>query len=105
MLEPFHIALRRQLSALHPVHKLMLPHFRYTLNINTNARVGLVNAGGVIEGTFSAGEYAMQLTSIVYRSWTLVGQALPADLVARCGGRAGCHPAAPLPRCHPATPP
>ncbi len=37
-MEPFHIAMRRNLSAVHPVAKLMLPHFRYTLNINRNAR-------------------------------------------------------------------
>lgn len=29
-LEPFGIALHRQFSTMHPVYKLMLPHFRYT---------------------------------------------------------------------------
>lgn len=81
MLEPFHIAMRRQLSTMHPVYHLMVPHFRYTLSINNNARASLINAGGVIENTFSAGEYAMRLSSVVYgASWTFKGQALTQDL-------------------------
>jgi lipoxygenase/linoleate 9S-lipoxygenase len=31
------------------VFKLMQPHFRYTMNINSNARNTLINAGGVVE--------------------------------------------------------
>lgn len=59
----------------------MLPHFRYTLNINRNARASLINAGGIIEKTFSAGPFAMRLASAVYgKSWTFAGQALPVDL-------------------------
>ncbi|KAG2452554.1 hypothetical protein HYH02_002791 [Chlamydomonas schloesseri] len=80
-LEPFLIAMRRQMSIMHPVAKLMLPHFRYTLNINRNARASLINAGGIIEKTFSAGAFAMRLASAVYgKSWTFKGQALPEDL-------------------------
>ncbi|KAG2445991.1 hypothetical protein HXX76_000594 [Chlamydomonas incerta] len=80
-LEPFLIAMRRQMSVMHPITKLMLPHFRYTLNINRNARASLINAGGIIEKTFSAGPFAMRLASAVYgKSWTFAGQALPEDL-------------------------
>ncbi|EFJ46751.1 hypothetical protein VOLCADRAFT_105417 [Volvox carteri f. nagariensis] len=84
VLEPFYIALRRQISAMHPVYKLMLPHFRYTVNINRNARASLINAGGVIEKTFSAGPYAMRLSSIVYgKDWNFATEALPEDLKTR----------------------
>ncbi|EFJ46750.1 hypothetical protein VOLCADRAFT_105416 [Volvox carteri f. nagariensis] len=84
VLEPFYIALRRQISAMHPVYKLMLPHFRYTLNINRNARGSLVNAGGLIEKSFSAGAYAMSLSSIVYgKDWNFATEALPEDLKTR----------------------
>jgi hypothetical protein len=47
--EPFILATMRHISALHPVYKLMLPHFRYTLDINANARSILVNADGILE--------------------------------------------------------
>ncbi|KAG2491170.1 hypothetical protein HYH03_010382 [Edaphochlamys debaryana] len=83
-LEPFLIAMRRNISYMHPVFKLMLPHFRYTLNINRNARSSLINAGGIIEKTFSAGEYAMRLAAKLYgATWTFAGQALPEDLKRR----------------------
>ncbi|PSC75994.1 lipoxygenase [Micractinium conductrix] len=59
-MEPFAIALHRQLSTMHSIYKLMLPHFHYTLDINSKARSSLINQGGIIEG-----------------------QALPEDLAAR----------------------
>ncbi|KAF6251343.1 lipoxygenase [Scenedesmus sp. NREL 46B-D3] len=81
--EPFFIALRRNMSSLHPVTKLMLPHFRYTLNINCNARESLINEGGTIEAAFTPGAYAMRLSSAAYKSWRFKQQALPTELAAR----------------------
>ena len=72
------------------VYKLMLPHFRYTLQINANARNSLINAGGIIESVFTPGPYAMRLSSAAYRSWRFADQALPADLQKRC--HAPCMP-------------
>ncbi|GLC52505.1 hypothetical protein PLESTB_000637300 [Pleodorina starrii] len=84
VLEPFFISMRRNISVMHPVFKLMMPHFRYTLNINRNARSNLINAGGIIEKTFSAGPYAMRLASVVYgKYWNFATEALPEDLKAR----------------------
>jgi len=79
-IEPFLIAMRRQISTAHPVYKLMLPHFRYTMNINAAARSTLVNAGGIVEQTFAPGSYAMRLSSMVYKTWRFESQALPQDL-------------------------
>lgn len=44
-----------QVSAMHPVSKLMMPHFRYTLDINRQARESLIVADGIIESTFTPG--------------------------------------------------
>ena len=44
----------------------------------------LVNAGGLLERTFTAGRYAMQLCAEAYRSWRFADEALPADLMKRC---------------------
>ncbi|KXZ51371.1 hypothetical protein GPECTOR_13g860 [Gonium pectorale] len=83
-MEPFLIAMKRQISVMHPVYKLMVPHFRYTLHINRNARQQLISSGGTIEGNFSAGPYALRLASAVYgKYWTFASQALPEDLKAR----------------------
>jgi lipoxygenase/linoleate 9S-lipoxygenase len=62
----------------------MQPHFRFTLNINSQARQSLVNGGGIIENTFSSRAYAMRLSAVAYRdSWRFSSQALPADLKER----------------------
>ncbi|KAI3924522.1 hypothetical protein MKW92_013306 [Papaver armeniacum] len=48
-IEPVIIATNRQLSALHPIYKLLQPHFRDTMNINAIARELLISEGGYVE--------------------------------------------------------
>ncbi|XP_062083946.1 linoleate 13S-lipoxygenase 2-1, chloroplastic-like isoform X2 [Humulus lupulus] len=82
--EPYIIATNRQLSAMHPIHRLLKPHFRYTMEINALARESLINAGGVIETAFAPGKYSMELSSVIYdKQWRFDLQALPADLINR----------------------
>ncbi|GMH10290.1 hypothetical protein Nepgr_012131 [Nepenthes gracilis] len=82
--EPYIIAANRQLSAMHPIYRLLHPYFRYTMEINALARESLINADGVIETTFSTGKYSMELSSVIYdQDWRFDLQALPADLISR----------------------
>ncbi|TKW22386.1 hypothetical protein SEVIR_4G225100v4 [Setaria viridis] len=82
--EPYVIAANRQLSQMHPVYRLLHPHFRFTMEINAQARASLISADGIIESTFSPGKYCMLLSSAVYDTfWRFDKEALPADLIRR----------------------
>ncbi|KAL6188766.1 hypothetical protein ACLB2K_040157 [Fragaria x ananassa] len=83
VIEPFIIATNRQLSVLHPIHKLLQPHFRDTMNINALARQILINADGVLEKTVFPAQYAMEMSAVIYKNWVFTEQALPADLLKR----------------------
>ena len=81
--EPFIIATNRQLSALHPVYKLLHPHFRDTMPVNTIARQIALNADGLFEATVFSRKYVGQWTSQMYKNWVLTEQAFPRDLIKR----------------------
>ncbi|KAG2379963.1 Seed linoleate 9S-lipoxygenase [Vigna angularis] len=83
VIEPFAISTNRNLSVLHPIYKLLHPHFRDTLNINSLARKSLISAGSVIEQTFLPGPYSMEMSSAIYKNWVFADQALPKDLIKR----------------------
>lgn len=83
-MEPFILAAHRQLSAMHPIFKLLDPHMRYTLEINALARQSLISADGVIEAGFTAGSYGMEMSAAAYKSsWRFDMEGLPADLIRR----------------------
>lgn len=82
--EPYIIATNRQLSAMHPIYRLLHPHLRYTMEINALAREALINAKGIIEIAFTPGKYSIELSSVAYdQLWQFDLQALPADLISR----------------------
>ncbi|KAL7151785.1 hypothetical protein ABFS83_04G054200 [Erythranthe nasuta] len=82
--EPYVIATNRQLSAMHPIYRLLHPHLRYTMEINALAREALINANGAIESSFSPGKYSIELSSVAYdQLWQFNLEALPADLIYR----------------------
>ncbi|KAI4305825.1 hypothetical protein L6164_029167 [Bauhinia variegata] len=94
VVEPYVIATYRQLSAMHPIYKLLHPHLRYTLEINALARQILISANGIIEISFSPRKYCMELSSAAYdQQWQFDLQSLPNDLINR--GMAVPDPTAP----------
>lgn len=83
VVEPFIISANRHLSKLHPLHKLLIPHFRNTMEINRSARQALINAGGIIEQCFTSSKYSMEISAKAYMDWRFNEQGLPADLLKR----------------------
>ncbi|GKC57562.1 linoleate 13S-lipoxygenase 3-1, chloroplastic-like protein [Tanacetum coccineum] len=75
-MEPFILSAHRQLSAMHPIYKLLDSHMRYTLEINAIARQDLLNADGVIE-------QGMEISAAAYKHWRFDLEGLPADLIRR----------------------
>ncbi|OAY36404.1 linoleate 13S-lipoxygenase 3-1, chloroplastic [Manihot esculenta] len=82
-MEPFILAAHRQMSAMHPIYKLLDPHMRYTLEINALARQSLISADGVIESCFTPGRYCMEISAAAYKNWRFDMEGLPADLIRR----------------------
>ncbi|KAL6966376.1 linoleate 13S-lipoxygenase [Sarracenia purpurea var. burkii] len=92
--EPYIIATNRQLSVMHPIFRLLRPHFRFTMEINALAREALINANGIIESSFSPAKYCIELSSVAYdKLWRFDHEALPANLISR--GLAVADPTAP----------
>ncbi|KAI3878904.1 hypothetical protein MKW92_042273 [Papaver armeniacum] len=82
-IEPFIIATNRQMSVVHPIHKILKPHFRDTMNINALARHILISQGGYVERIVFQREFSMEFTSMTYQKWVFTEQALPEDLIIR----------------------
>ncbi|XP_026306001.1 arachidonate 15-lipoxygenase [Piliocolobus tephrosceles] len=55
MAEVIAVATMRCLPSIHPIFKLIIPHLRYTLEINVRARTGLVSDMGVFDQVVSTG--------------------------------------------------
>ncbi|XP_055450171.1 polyunsaturated fatty acid lipoxygenase ALOX12 [Psammomys obesus] len=49
------VATMRCLPGLHPVFKLLVPHIRYTMEINTRSRTQLISDGGIFDQVVSTG--------------------------------------------------
>ncbi|XP_066444647.1 polyunsaturated fatty acid lipoxygenase ALOX15B-like [Eleutherodactylus coqui] len=82
--EMFNIATHRQLPRNHPVYKLLIPHLRYTLDINTLARKKLIGPGGFFDQNMAVNEEGVK--SLVRRAMeemTYSALCLPEDIKAR----------------------
>ncbi|XP_068583902.1 polyunsaturated fatty acid lipoxygenase ALOX15B-like [Cebidichthys violaceus] len=82
--EVFAVSLLRNVPMVHPLHKLLVPHTRYTLQINNLARGLLISDRGVFTQFAASGGEGMNillkrsLSSVTYRSLCI-----PDDIVER----------------------
>jgi len=70
IIEPMIVAMHRQLAQSHPLYKLLIPHFRFTININDDAIHSLIVPGGVVACNVGiAIESSLELVSRAHRAW------------------------------------
>ncbi|XP_061626759.1 arachidonate 12-lipoxygenase, 12R-type-like [Phyllopteryx taeniolatus] len=82
--EAFAVSLLRNLPMVHPIYKLLIPHTRYTLQINELARQRLIGPTGVLNlFTASGGESLMKIVAKSLSSITYSSLCLPDDIAAR----------------------
>ncbi|XP_004857531.1 hydroperoxide isomerase ALOXE3 [Heterocephalus glaber] len=82
--EAFSMATLRQLPLCHPIFKLLLPHTRYTLQVNTIARATLLNPDGLVDQVTSIGRCGLlYLMRTHLAHFTYTNFCLPDSLRAR----------------------
>ncbi len=70
MIEPMAVAAHRQLALTHPLMKLLLPHFRFTININDSALHSLIAPGGVVATNVGpAIESTLEMVRLAHEAW------------------------------------
>ncbi|MCJ8730663.1 hypothetical protein PDJAM_G00187030 [Pangasius djambal] len=82
--EVFGIAMYRQLPAVHPVYKLLVPHIRFTIAINTKAREQLICECGIFDkanGTGGGGH--AELVQKAMKTFTYKSLCFPDSIKAR----------------------
>lgn len=83
-MEAFAIATPRQLPANHPVYRLLHPHFKFLLAINTRGNVVLLGEGAAIDDLMAPTRAAsIGLINQSYRQHAFQSYALPVDLEQR----------------------
>ncbi len=71
-MECYAVGTVRNLPDPHPIYKLLYPHFRYTMAINTAARAALVNDNGIIDKLFGIGGLGrVTLTKRAYDAYSV----------------------------------
>ncbi|KAM8725544.1 hydroperoxide isomerase ALOXE3-like [Acanthopagrus schlegelii] len=81
--EVFTVATVRSLPVIHPLYKLLIPHVRYTLQINTMARKSIVGPAGILNKTSLGFEGMMELMRRSLSELTYSSFCLPENIAAR----------------------
>jgi arachidonate 5-lipoxygenase len=83
-MECFAVAAWRDLPSIHPVFKLLFPHIRSVMAINTLGRKELISKGGISDVTLSIGEGGhIEVIQKFYKKFTWDMVDIPKDLEKR----------------------
>ncbi|XP_030261042.1 hydroperoxide isomerase ALOXE3-like [Sparus aurata] len=81
--EVFTVATLRSLPVIHPLYKLLIPHVRYTLQINTMARKVIVGPTGILNTTSLGYDGMRELMRRSLSELTYSSLCLPENIAAR----------------------
>nr|XP_055054315.1 polyunsaturated fatty acid 5-lipoxygenase-like isoform X2 [Misgurnus anguillicaudatus] len=82
--EVFEVAMYRQLSTAHPIYKLLIPHVRFTMAINAEARTRIISDRGIFSKISNiSGNGIDQLMERVTKTLTLKSLCFPETITAR----------------------
>ncbi|XP_064408889.1 polyunsaturated fatty acid lipoxygenase ALOX12-like [Latimeria chalumnae] len=82
--EVFSIATLRQLPHMHPLFKLLIPHTKYTLEINTRGRAQLIGENGIFDMVFASGRGGhLEIARRAFQQLTYKSLCFPDDLEER----------------------
>ncbi|KAI4788197.1 hypothetical protein KUCAC02_036006 [Chaenocephalus aceratus] len=81
--EVFAVAALRSFPVIHPMYKLLFPHFRHTLHINTRARLSLLGPDGVLSKSSLGFVGLMELMRRDLSEMTYSSLCLPENIAAR----------------------
>uniref|UniRef100_A0A3Q2NMZ8 Arachidonate epidermal lipoxygenase 3 n=1 Tax=Fundulus heteroclitus TaxID=8078 RepID=A0A3Q2NMZ8_FUNHE len=81
--EVFAVATLRCFPTIHPLYKLLIPHFRYTLHINIVGRETLLGPGGALSEVSLGVEGLTELMRRALSQMTYGSLCLPEDIAAR----------------------
>ncbi|XP_049426865.1 polyunsaturated fatty acid lipoxygenase ALOX15B-like [Epinephelus fuscoguttatus] len=82
--EVFAVSLLRNVPMVHPLYKLLVPHTRYTLQINYLARASLISKAGIFtQFAASGGEGMITLLKRSLSSMTYTSLCIPDDIAER----------------------
>ncbi|XP_073349122.1 hydroperoxide isomerase ALOXE3-like [Pagrus major] len=81
--EVFTVATLRSFPVIHPLYKLLIPHVRYTLQINTMARTSIVGPAGILNTTSLGYDGMEELMRRSLSELTYSSVCLPENIAAR----------------------
>ncbi|KAM6905681.1 hydroperoxide isomerase ALOXE3-like [Lycodopsis pacificus] len=81
--EVYTVSALRSFSVIHPLYKLLFPHFRYTLHINTGGRISLFGPDGALSKSSLGYEGLTELMRRSLSETTYSSLCLPENIIAR----------------------
>ncbi|XP_030261043.1 hydroperoxide isomerase ALOXE3-like [Sparus aurata] len=83
LIEVYTVATLRCLPVIHPIYKLLFPHFRYTLSVNTSGRDSLFGPEGALSISSLGHAGLMELMRRSHSEVTYSSLCLPENIAAR----------------------